>query len=480
MSSHDRRAIKAGVWYTLSNTAISGISFLTIPVFARLLSVEDFGAYSNFTAWLSLLTILTTLNFYVTIARAKFDFSHKLDSYISSIQILGTICTGLCYAIVMIFQDFFTKLFSLDMVYIHVIFIYLLVYPSFQLLQAKHRQFMQYKSFVVLTALSVLSSVGCSLFLVVALENQLLGRVVGYIAPLFLICLLVYIFNLIKGKSFVNLRYWRYALPIAVPLIPHVLSGNILGTSDQAIITFFCGPEQTAFYSIAYSCSLVVMMLGNSINQAWTPWLYEKLNVADYNSIRKASKKYLIIALASMSLLMLLSPEIVLLMGGYSYYGVSSIMPPVMLGCFFWCLYTHFVNIEIYEKKTLGISIRTLLAALVNLVLNVLLIPEFGYLAAAYTTLIGYVLLYLMHALSAKKLGATKYYDYKFFFMISGLAIGMMFLLLLVNDFLLLRIFFILLVAFFLVVWMVVKRKTIAYYVKKLRHRENSKERSGL
>ena len=123
MSSHDRKAIKAGVWYTLSNTAISGISFLTIPVFARLLSVEDFGAYSNFTAWLSLLTILTTLNFYVTIARAKFDFSHKLDSYISSIQILGTICTGLCYAIVMIFQDFFTKLFSLDMVYIHVILI---------------------------------------------------------------------------------------------------------------------------------------------------------------------------------------------------------------------------------------------------------------------------------------------------------------------------------------------------------------------
>lgn len=477
MSSQERKAINAGVWYTLCNTVISGISFLTIPVFARLLSPEDFGAFSNFTAWLSLLTILTTLNFYVTVARAKFDFSDKLDSYISSVQVLGTICTAACYMLVVLFQDFFTKLFSLDMVYIHIIFIYLLVYPSFQLLQAKHRQFMQYKSFVALTALSVLSSVACSLLLVTTIDNQLMGRIVGYVAPLFFICLAVYIFNIIKGKSFANLSYWGYALPIAIPLIPHVLSGNILGTSDQAIITFFCGSEQTAFYSIAYSCSLVVMMLGNSINQAWTPWLYEKLNTKEYSLINRATKIYLVLALASIALLMMFSPEIVLLMGGDSYREVSNIMPPIMLGCFFWCLYTHFVNIEIFEKKTFGISIRTLIAALLNLVLNVLLVPVFGYVAAAYTTLLGYVLLFFMHALSAKKLGAAKYYNYKFFFKISCLSVGVMCLFLFVNKFFFVRVALTLSVVFILALCLLVKRKAVSYYIKKSSCFGNNKRR---
>lgn len=467
-NNQDKKAIKAGIWYTISNTVISGISFLTIPIFARLLSSEDFGSFSNFSAWLSLFAILATLNFYVTIARAKFDFSDKLNSYISSVQTLGTVCTICCYALVVIFQDFFTQLLRLDMVYIHILFIYLLVYPSFQLLQAKHRQFMQYKSFVALTAVSVLSSVVCSMLLVVTLDNQLMGRIVGYIAPLFLICLVVYTFNIIKGRSLVNLNYWRYALPIAIPLIPHVLSGNILGTSDQAIITYFCGSEQTAFYSIAYSCSMVVMMLGNSVNQAWAPWLYEKLNVADNRAINRASKKYLVFSFVAIFILMLFSPEIIWVMGGAVYSEASNIMPPIMLGCFFWCLYTHFVNVEIYEKKTFGISVRTLIAAFLNLGLNILLVPIFGYEAAAYTTLVGYILLFFMHATAAKKIGATRYYDYRFFFIIACLSVGMMCCFLVIGQITALRFAIIVLSVIISIVSIFVKRKTIAYYMRKV------------
>lgn len=460
-NNQDKKAIKAGIWYTISNTVISGISFLTIPIFARLLSSEDFGSFSNFSAWLSLFTILATLNFYVTIARAKFDFSDKLNSYISSVQTLGTVCTICCYALVVIFQDFFTQLLRLDMVYIHILFIYLLVYPSFQLLQAKHRQFMQYKSFVALTAVSVLTSVACSMLLVVTLDNQLMGRIVGYIAPLFLICVVVYIFNIVQGRSLVNINYWRYALPIAIPLIPHVLSGNILGTSDQAIITYFCGSEQTAFYSIAYSCSMVVMMLGNSVNQAWAPWLYEKLNAADNRAINRASKKYLVFSFVTIFILMLFSPEIVWVMGGSMYFEAGNIMPPIMLGCFFWCLYTHFVNVEIYEKKTFGISVRTLIAAFLNLGLNILLVPIFGYVVAAYTTLVGYVLLFFMHALAAKKLGATEYYDYKFFFAISFLAAVSMVFSLLLMQLGVARLVFAFLVASVVCFFVFAKRRTL-------------------
>lgn len=472
LSEQDNKAIKAGVWYTLSNTILNGISFLTIPIFARLLSTEDFGSFSNFSAWLTLLATLTTLNLSVAVARAKFDFPGKLDSYISSVQILGTAFTAICYLVVVIFQEHFTKILSLDMAYIHTIFIYLLVYPSFQLLQAKHRQLMQYKSFVCLTALSVLSSVALSLILVSVLDNQLAGRIMGYIAPLFLICLVVYFYNLIKGKPTLAFCCWKYAIPIALPLIPHVLSGNILGTSDQAIITYYCGPEQTAIYSIAYSCSLVVMMLGNSINQAWAPWLYERLNMQDYTAVRKSTKKYLLAAIVLVALLMLLSPEIVFFMGGAGYEEASSIMPPIMLGCFFWCLYTHFVNIEIFKKKTFGISVRTLIAAIANIVLNIVFIPIFGYRVAAYTTLFSYILLFVMHVFAAKKLGADQYYNLRFFCLVACASIGMMFFFLFIGQFDLVRAVFIGVVTVLLAFAAFMKRRRISKYVLKILRRK--------
>lgn len=460
--NQSNKAIKAGIWYTLSNVAIRGINFLTIPIFARLLSTENFGAFSNFSAWLTLLTTLVTLDLYVTIARARFDFKDELDSYIFSVQLLGTGFTLICYSIVIALQDFFTEILSMDMVYVHSIFLYLLVYPAFQLLQAKHRQFMQYKSFVGLTALSVIFSTICSLGLVVFAENQLFGRIIGYIFPLFSICLILYIFNAAKARFSFKIKHWKYALPIAVPLIPHVLSGNILGTSDQALITYFCGSEQTAFYSIAYSCSLIVIMLGNSINQAWSPWLYERLNAEDYNKVKTATRKYLFLAISAVSILMLFSPEIVFIMGGASYAEVVNIMPPIMLGCFFWCLYTHFVNVEIFEKKTLGISVRTVITALLNIVLNILLIPIFGYQAAAYTTLFSYVVLFLMHAKAAKKLGASQYYDLKFFAFVACLSVVIMLAISVVVQFFLVRIIIIAILVLIISAYAFAKRKTIA------------------
>ena len=109
--SINKRALKAGIWYTICNFAIRGINFITTPFFTRLISKSDYGLYSNYASWLSLLTILTTLDLYTSVSRAKFDYEDNLDNYISSIQICGTFFTGICYCLVILFHTTFVQIF---------------------------------------------------------------------------------------------------------------------------------------------------------------------------------------------------------------------------------------------------------------------------------------------------------------------------------------------------------------------------------
>ena len=72
------------------------------------------------------------------------------------------------------------------------------------------------------------------------------------------------------------------------------------------MITKFCGSESTALYSVVYSCSLIVMVLYNSVNQAWSPWLYEQLSARNYKLISKSSKAYIILSLIAVCAIMLI------------------------------------------------------------------------------------------------------------------------------------------------------------------------------
>lgn len=423
--SINRKALKAGVWYTICNFVIRGINFLTTPVFTRLLSKSDYGAYSNYSSWLSLLTILTTLDLYTSVMRAKFDFEEDLDGYVSSIQILGTMFTVICFAIVLAFHSFFEKLFGIDMIYVNIMFVYMMVAPSFSILQAKHRQLLKYKAVSALAGISTIGSVIVSLICVLAMENDLFGRVVGSSGTLILVYSCVFAYNMWKGKK-VNTSYWLYSLQIALPLIPHVLAGNILGTSDRIMITNFCGTECTALYSVVYSCSLIVMILYNSVNQSWAPWFYEQLNQMNYSIIKKAAKVYILISFLVVCFIMLIGPEMVMMFGGKQYAESISIVPCIMLGIFYWSLYTFFVNTEIFYKKTFGISSKSIIAALFNLLLNYLLIPILGWEVAAYTTLASYFLMLVLHSYAGKKLGTDEFFDRKFFFGIAALAFVIM------------------------------------------------------
>lgn len=431
----NRLALKSGAWYVIANFLTRGINFLITPIFTRLMTTGEYGDFSNFIAWQSLLLTLTTLDLYSTVSKAKFDYEDDLDGYLSSIAVSGTIFTGICYIVVLIFNDFFTEFFGMEMKYIHIIFLYLLVAPAINILQEKHRIYLKYKFVTLLTFTSTGLSVVCSLIGAVLLSDKLLGRILGQESVLIIVNFIIYIYLLYKGRK-IKKEYIKYGISLAVPLIPHVLSMNILGTSDRIMIRNMCGQTPAAFYSLAYTCSMIPSILLTSLNQAMIPWLFQSLENKEEQEIKNVNKMYVLIFSILTIGTMFVSPELVLIFGGEKYKVAQWIVPVFIAGCGIRFIYTLYVNLEFYEKKTGDISKITISMAVLNLLLNYIFIKYVGYLAASYTTLFCYGGMAVLHFLNARRLGYKKLYDNKFnFLMMSILIIAMVVILIISRSF---------------------------------------------
>ena len=420
--STDVKALKSGVWYTVSNFLLQGVAFITTPIFTRLMTKSDFGAFSNYTAWLSIVAIVCTLEFKSSVSRAYYDFTEDFDGYLSSITFLGTLITAGFYALVLIFRGFFESLLGMDFLYINIMFLNVLFAPALEILQAKHRIQLKYKAFVAVSIVTTLSSTLLSVLLVTRLENRLAGRILGQALPLIIAYIIAFILVTSRGKTIYNKTYWKYALVFSAPIVPHLLSNTLLGSSDKVMITYMIGSEANAIYSLAYSCGMIISVLFTSMNQAWVPWLFEKLHEEDHMTVKKVSKLYLAVFMIMLEGAVLLAPELMLIMGGRSYEEATVLVAPIMLGYGFKFAYTFYVNIEQYEKKTYFISVGTIAAAVINIVLNLIFLPRYGYAAAAYTTLAGYVILMVLHLIFCRSiLKIAGMYDNVFILLALGL-----------------------------------------------------------
>ncbi len=421
--NNDKKALKSGAWYIVSNFAVKGAVFLTTPIFTRLMTKADVGSFSNISAWVHILMIVTSLELMSAVTFAKFEYKDKLDKFISSVLVLSTITAAAFYILALVFRDAVMNLLKVDFRTLNIIFLYCIFSPALQMIQVKNRVRFEYKSSTILSLSSVLISTLTSLGLVLLFQDKLFGRVLGFYGSLIIFNAFIYVYLICKGRS-VSPQYWKFALAISVPMVIHGLSGQVLSLSDRIMITSIRGEEENAMYSVAYTASTVINVLWMSLNMAWSPWAYEQMNNHTIDKLKKASRPYIAMFFAIVVMFLFVSPEMLRLMGGKKYTDAIDVMPPVVVGMFFQFVYSIYVNIEFFHKKQKYTAVGTSIAAVLNIVLNALLIPRFGYIAAAYTTLIGYIALFCIHFGIVIRMKKSSWYDTKF--NISVLAVSLL------------------------------------------------------
>lgn len=409
----NKKVIVSGIWYTFSNFIVKGFNFITIPIFTRILTKGQFGDYNTYTSVLNMAMVIITLNVEASMCSARYDYSEKLDEYILSVMSLSSLSVFIWFVMINCRIERISTIISINQQYLYYIVIYLFFYPSVNLYIERCKYYFLYKRAVFISLIIALGSNICSIIFINIFQNKLTGQIIGSIIPTVLCGMILYCFFIFKGKR-IDISVWTYAIKICIPYIPHLLSLTVLNSMDKVMITKMCGSSDTALYSLAYNCGAIITILLTSMNSAFVPWLGEKINTKDYVTVRNISKIYIAVFTCFAVIIMAMAPEILLILGGKSYVNAKYVITPVAMGCVCQFLYTLFVNIEQFKKRTVGMAIASISAAVINFVLNLYMIPRFGYLAAAYTTLIGYMWLLIVHMFLVYRMGLQKVYDYRY------------------------------------------------------------------
>ncbi len=419
LQDNNRKALSAGLWYTVSNLLIRGVNVFTTPIFSRMLTKTEFGNFNNYVAIMTVLTVVTTFDLYTSVNRARFDYKENLDEYLSSITVLTTLVTAFFYLLCMVFSAQAQELFSLDMTTLHIMFLYMLTAPAINILQAKHRIQMKYVAFIFISVLTVLGNALLSVGLIMVMHDRYLGRLVGSALPTIIVGVIIYALIVMKGKTLYKKEYWKYSLKISLPLVPHLVSATLLAQFSRIMVFNVQGAEVAAEFGLVCNISLILIMLWNSLNNAWQPWSMERMHTKEYGQLRSASRSYMALFFVLVGGLIAIGPEVLDLMGTKDYQGAKYLMPFILLGPAMQFVANFYINIEIYKKKTLFASIVTIVAAGINIALNLLLqqLGQFTSLTAAVTMLFGYIAFMLLHFVFSHRIEKARMYDEKLMFM---------------------------------------------------------------
>ena len=402
----ESKALRSGVGYTLGNILIKGINFLTLPIFSRLLSPEEFGVYNVFASYDMILFVLIGLALHTSIQSANLEFRGKINSYTSSISLIYVLNGLVALAVAVLFRRALGQVLALPPASLTMLVLGSFSTAVIQLYNTRISLDYSYKKYLLVSACSSILNITLSLVLILTVfsENRAMGRIIGASLPAFLISVVLLISFFRKAKPRISKTYWNFGIKYSLPIVPHGISQMLLNQCDRIMISKMVSDAAAGIYSLAGNIKLILVIITESVTTAWTTWFYSQMDKGEKNAIQERATQLLLLFFVLTSGLMALSPELVQLLGGAKYTLGKYVAIPLVLDAFALFLYNLVVPAQYYAKKTTYIMYGTMAAAVVNIVLNYVFIKLYGFVAAAYTTLASYLLFAAVHYFISGKL----------------------------------------------------------------------------
>jgi O-antigen/teichoic acid export membrane protein len=418
-------AVKAFSIFFSGTVLLNGLSLISTPIFTRVLTVEDFGIFSIYQTWVSIFAVFIGLQISGSIGTARLNFDEQnFHFYLRSILLLSFCSFVVFLLLFLVYERQILQLLQLEFR----VFPFLIIQSfgaacaTFYLTYTIETK--QPKKHFKFSVLNVASTIALSLLLVLVFEqDKHMGRIVGGASVGFLVIIFVYRVIYFKIKSKIDLEHWKFAIPLSLPLIIHLLANLIIGQSDRIMITKYLGFQQAAIYSVAYSIGSLGLVISEATNNLWGPWYLDNTHIKNNDEVNKMSKFYIFVISIIFSVFLLLSPEILLIIAPSSYYAGTESIIIVTVGVFFLYLYRFPLAYEQYSKNLKWVAFCTIIAGLINIGLNYLLIPEYGINGAAYATLLSYLVLFILHEIVARKILDNYNIEFKNYFLGAGVVL---------------------------------------------------------
>ncbi|MBU2541471.1 MAG: flippase [Candidatus Omnitrophica bacterium] len=411
------KVLKNSFFYTLATSLQGMISFFLLPIYTRFLSPDDYAILALVTSFVGIVSALISLQIHSGIPRFVVKFlkeKERAKVYFSSIFFLGFAVLFSGCVIINIFGERIISIMFSDkngltyspffLIATWTLLPNLLISSCMALLQTLERG----SKFLLLTVIQVSINVGLGLYLVVFLNSGPIGILMAQLISA--ICGLIFVVFLVRDWFRIKMLRFsqdiRDSLRYSLPLIPHILSIYIYMYSDRLILQRFVPLSDIGIYSIADTFAFILLIIVNATTTAYSPH-FLKVAQEDRIKAQQETRRFIeiwwfVIMVMFMGYL-LLSGFLVRLMTKPAFYASIPLIPILAIAYIFRGLYCFGANGIFFMEKTKYIPVITISAAIANIVLNLIFIPKFGIFAAAWTTVVAYIITFLLAYYFSKK-----------------------------------------------------------------------------
>ena len=408
-----KNSINSQTFYnTLSTTVLSGISFITLPIFTNLLNTEQYGRYSIFTTWLSILLPIMCLQSYTCLSVARYDYHDSYSEFKRNNMILGTVSCALFTIVGIIFKDPISKLLNFPSSIIIVMFVYAFANYVISLLQTifTYEKKAEYNFYISLFLAIVTSILSYYLITKIEFNNLYEGRIYGMFIPYIIIALIIWPILFIKNKGKIKFSYWKYSIAYGIPIVFHLIFHEVLSQSNKLMLEYMGYAGATVgIFSLFQTITSVLSIIVNALNSSWVPFYFDDLNENAKERLSSKIKNYVELVTVLFIGFLLLSREVCYILSNESYMQGIDIIPLLVIPIFLMYMYQFPVNFEYFCKKTKMISVGTICSGIVNIVANYFLIPKYGMYGSCFSTIISYFVLFIVHFVIAKNIKDKKF-----------------------------------------------------------------------
>lgn len=387
------------------------LSFLLIPLYTSILSTEEYGIYDIIVTTVTLLTPFLTL--IISEAVLRFAIDNKYDNrYVFTI---GITLVVLGSGILILLSPMFSLVSSIAQYRLWIVIFFFVMNLHTVLIQFL-KGINKVTQYSIMGVVSTITTLSLNVYFLVV-KNY---GIVGYLLAATMSHLFVSIVIIIRNKLWTYVvnpvsiprNVYNDMLRFSVPMIPNSISWWVSDSSDKYVILWFLSSAEVGLYSLAYKIPTLLTMVMSLFVAAFQISIFDEFKKKDGNEFFETVYNSVMMALLlAASVLIFASKYLAVVLYKNSFYSAWMVGCILIFAFVFNSLSSLIGTIYTAAKNTSVLFYSTLAAACVNIILNIILIPEYGLYGAAFATLVSYVCVWLVRALLAKKQIKYKFVD---------------------------------------------------------------------
>ncbi|MCL0090498.1 oligosaccharide flippase family protein [Dehalococcoidia bacterium] len=388
----------------ITNLLLSLSGIILLPILTRTLPVEEYGSWVLITVTIGLIPAVATLGLPYTMVRflAAAKKKEEIQEGFYSIALIVLFTSAIASLLLFLFSEpIAAALLNNNLTIARILSLFIFVECLNVLLLEFFRTFQQIRRYSIFAFIRTLFMVVLVAYFVLS-GYGILGAVIGLLISslvLFLIQALVIVSEI--GIAIPKFMHTREYLAFGLPLIPTALSHWVANSSDRYVIGIFLGTAFVGYYSPGYMLGSIIGMIMAPLVFMLTAVLskyYDENNIEAVKTVLRYSLKYfLLLAIPSAFGLSLLSKPLLTILSTPEIASQGYLITPfIALGFLLYGACAVISHIIVLKKKTKFLGIIWIMAAILNLGLNLIVVPYIGILGAAITTLITFTFAFIL------------------------------------------------------------------------------------